>query len=272
MAQTLKTAPTAPTREATSADGSAPSWELRAFIGTASEQPPDAITGCPGRTVFRMSCHLAAAIEEIDRHVVGYLAGTPVNRTRMFEEREEPYYSLSIAEVLDRLEEYDASLRVHMGELLRRDPDAELGWTGRSVRAKGFLSHLRNECAVHRWDIVGDDETSYELLSQPDLLKHTTEFLGPIPLQARGIAAGAGSGHRASYRVRAPGQDDLVVGVQAGTQELRMTPPHGEALVEGDPAARHLFVWGRKATPFGRLRCNGDADELRRLQLLLAGY
>lgn len=269
MADTLDMAPA---RDAVSPVRSDPSPELSAFLEAARDQPPEALTACPGRTVFRMSCHMAAAIEEIDRHVVGYLAGTPVSRTRMFEEREEPYYALSMAEVLDRLAEYDASLREHMGELLSNEPDAEMGWTGRTVRAKGFLSHLRNECAVHRWDMVGDDSTSYELLSQQDLLKHTSEFLGPIPLQARGIAAGAGSGRRASYRLRAPGQDDLVVGVQAGTQELRLTPPHGDAVVESDPAARHLFVWGRKATPYGRLRCTGDPDEMRRLQLLLAGY
>lgn len=269
MAETLDMAPA---REAGSSTESGPSPELTAFLETAREQPPEALTACPGRTVHRMCCHMSAALEEIDRHVVGYLAGTPVTRTRMFEEREEPYFTLSLGQVLGRLEEYDASLREHMGELLRREPDAQMGWTGRTVLAKGFLSHLRNECAVHRWDMVGDDSTSYELLSQPDLLKHTTEFLGPIPLQARGIAAGAGSGRRASYRLRAPGQDDLVVGVQAGTQELRMTPPHGDALIESDAPARHLFVWGRKATPYGRLRCTGDVDEMRRLQLLLAGY
>jgi hypothetical protein len=48
--------------------------------------------------------------------------------------------------------------------------------------------------------------------------------------------------------------------------------PEGEALVVGDAAARLLFLWGRRATPFGRLRCDGTAEDLARLQWLLSGY
>jgi hypothetical protein len=269
MTETLNTAADVPP---SAPDDTGPSPELLAFVDAVRDLPPAGITACPGRTVFRMACHMAGAVEEIDRHVVGYLAGTPVHRTRMFEEREEPYFTLSTPEVLDRLLEGDEALREHMAELLDREPDAHLTWTSRTVRAKGFLSHLRNECAVHRWDMVGDDEASRELLSQPDLLRHTVEFLGAIPLQARGIAAGAGSGRSVSYRLRAPGQDDLVVGVRAGEQELRLVPQRGAVLAEGDPAARHLLVWGRRAQPFSRMHCLGDPDELRRLQMLLAGY
>jgi hypothetical protein len=40
----------------------------------------------------------------------------------------------------------------------------------------------------------------------------------------------------------------------------------------GDPAARLLFVWGRRPTGHGRLRSHLRPNELSRLQALLSGY
>lgn len=249
-----------------------PSDEFQAFVQAARDLPAQALTRCAGRTVQRMACHIAASAAEMDRHVTEYLAGRPVARTWMFEEREEPLLDLAISDVLARAEDAEAALRDHLDQLLRREPDARLAWARRGVRATGFATHFRNECALHRWDMIGDDTVSGELLSRPDLTEHTVEFLGPVPLQARGIAAGAGAGRKLSYRLRAPERPDLVVGVHRGVQELRLAPVHGDALVESDAAARHLFLWGRDPNPISRLRCVGEPEDLARLQLLLSGY
>jgi hypothetical protein len=91
-------------------------------------------------------------------------------------------------------------------------------------------------------------------------------------MTARGLATGAGTGSALRARLRAPGQPDLLVAVHRGQPRLASVEPEGEALLEGDAAARLLFLWGRRPTPFGRLRCNGTPEELSRLQWLLSGY
>jgi hypothetical protein len=42
-------------------------------------------------------------------------------------------------------------------------------WTGRQMAVAKFIPHLRNEHALHRWDIAGDDYTSGELPGNMDL-------------------------------------------------------------------------------------------------------
>jgi hypothetical protein len=96
--------------------------------------------------------------------------------------------------------------------------------------------------------------------------------IGPVPMTARGIATGAGFGGPLQARIRATGQPDLLVTVNRGQPSIAAVEPAGEALIEGDPAARLLFMWGRRATPFGRLLCHGSAEELSRIQWLLSGY
>ena len=47
-----------------------------------------------------------------------------------------------------------------------------------------FIPHLRNEHALHRWDVAGDDETSRELLGALDLVDQSVGELGAILLVA----------------------------------------------------------------------------------------
>ena len=42
----------------------------------------------------------------------------------------------------------------------------------------GFPTHLRSEVTILRWDLVGDDAISHELLSQHDLFIHAVNFIG----------------------------------------------------------------------------------------------
>ena len=149
-------------------------------------------------------------------------------------------------------------------------PEAELAWTGRTVRVSGFATHLRSEDALHRWDLVGDDVTSRTLLAQEDLLAHAVSFVGQ-PLLQRGLGAGAGTEPLVA-RVRSDGHDDLVVSAAAGEGHLSVEPAEGPAAIEGDAAARLLLLWGRKPTPFTRLRVAGEPGLAGRTQALLSGY
>jgi len=209
---------------------------------------------------------------EITRHVDAYLRGTPLTRTRTFDEREPEFRVLPPDRLLRSIVDGEDRMRRSLAELLDCEPDPVLRWTSRQVHAAGFLKHSRSECAVHRWDIVGDDRVSETLLSQEELFRHVVDFIGPLPMTARGMATGAGTGNTLSAKVRANGQPDLLVRVHRGQPSLSVAEPEGEALVEGSPAARLLFLWGRRPTPFFRLVCNGPAEELSRLQWLLSGY
>ncbi len=162
-------------------------------------------------------------------------------------------------------------MRSVVSAVVADEPDATLAWNGRIMKVDAFRLQLRNECAIHRWDMFGDDETSWQLLSQPELLAHSVSSVGARPLCARGVALGAADGRPLSARVRTDGQADLLVTVSENTPSLRLTEPVGEPTVVGDQAAWLLMLWGRKLGPAVRLRATGPADDVTRLQRLLSG-
>jgi hypothetical protein len=129
---------------------------------------------------------------------------------------------------------------------------------------------MRSEDAVHRWDLVGDDETSTALLGQQELLNHAVKFIG-APLCQRGLRHGAGD-QPLTVTVRTEGQDDLKVTMGEGAAQLAVVPAEGSATIYADAAARLLLLWGRKAAPFYRLQASGDVQAVGRLQLLFSGY
>jgi hypothetical protein len=65
---------------------------------------------------------------------------------------------------------------------------------------------------------------------------------------------------------------DLLVTVERGDATLAWADDERhEPCVELDPAARQLFIWGRRPNDRGRLRSH-LAPDLARLQALLSGY
>jgi uncharacterized protein (TIGR03083 family) len=243
--------------------------ETAALLDALSDAGPRALTSCPGWSAQHIAAHIAGNHEEARRHVEAYLERQPLSATRTFEEREAPLLRLRFDALLARIGAEEAGLLRAVEAVLAGDEEAELAWTGRTVRVKGFPTHMRSESAVHRWDIAGDDDLSRRLLAQPDLLAHAVAFIGK-PLLARGVA-----GARAPFsgRVRSPGADDLVVDVERGRDpRLELRSPAGPAVVECDAAARLLLLWGRKPQPFSRLRSEADDATVGRLQQVLAGY
>jgi hypothetical protein len=117
------------------------------------------------------------------------------------------------------------------------------GWTAhRTVPVAGFATHLRSEDALHRWDLVGDDDVSADLLAQEELLRHAVTFIGR-PLIGRGLSAGAGDDPFVA-RVRSVDQADLIVEAGAGEARVSIGPPTDVAAIDGDPAARLLLPGG----------------------------
>lgn len=244
--------------------------EVEKLLTSLDELGPRALTSCPGWCAHDVAAHSAGNHQEVRRHLEAFAGGRPLERTRGHEEREPPLRQLSYGELLALLEREEAAMRRASTEVLEQDPSARLRWTGRTVPAKGFRTHMRNEDALHRWDLVGDDEDSGMLLAQPELLEHALEFIG-APLWREGLRRGAGDRALRAV-VRADGHDDLRVIAGDGTAHVSVVEPEGEATVLADAAARLLLLWGRKAMPFHRLRATGDEQDVRQVQLLFSGY
>jgi hypothetical protein len=248
------------------------SSEAEAFLDSRQYTAPEVMSACEGWTAHEVTAHLAAAAAEITRHLRPYLAGDAVPRTRTFEEREPTFRAMDDVALQRRLETEEAQMRAVIGQVLARDPGAVIPWTGRTMAVAKFLPHMRNEFAVHRWDLVGDDDVSYRLLAQPELTEHAVDVLGEILLRA-GRRRDPRPDEDFDVRLYAGDGPAVRVRVHDGSARLDLVSdgvdrPH----VELDPAARTLFVWGRRPDRRGRARSHLDQPDLARLQTLLAGY
>jgi hypothetical protein len=246
------------------------SKELTALLTSLDDVGPTALSSCPGWNAHHLAAHIAGNYEEVRNHVEAFNAGQPLARTRTWEEREEPFRRLGYSALVRRIEFEAASASAITDLVLEQRPDAQLTWTNRTVAVSGFPTHMRSEDALHRWDLMGDDDVSHALLGQQDLLVHAVSFIGQ-PLLSRGREAGAAQEPLVG-RVRNPGRDDLLVDARNGEADLAIGPQEGPGDMEGDPAARLLLLWGRKPTPFSRLSGTGDGAIASQLQALLAGY
>ena len=104
--------------------------------------------------------------------------------TRSFEEREAPLQAMEHPALLGGLDAEEARMRRLADVVLAPEPGAVIPWTGRQLAVAKFIPHLRNEHALHRWDIAGDDDISAELLGSMDLVDHSVGELGAILLVA----------------------------------------------------------------------------------------
>jgi hypothetical protein len=248
------------------------SMEAAAFLATIGQAAPEAVSACDGWTTHEIAAHVAGIAVEVIRHLEPYLNGDPVPRTRSFEEREAPLQATGHQALLSRLDAGEERMRRLVGDVLSREPDAVIPWTGRQMAVAKFIPHLRNEHALHRWDIAGDDETSRQLLGGMDLVGHSVGELGRILLVA-GRRHDPDPGSDFHVRLRAAGQPDLRVIVEHGDAALAWaTDAADEPSVDLDDAARQLLIWGRRPDHRGRLRSHLTQPQLARLQALLSGY
>jgi hypothetical protein len=246
--------------------------EAEAFIEARRHIGARAVSACVGWTAHEVTAHLVGVVVEISEHLTPYLAGRPVPETRSFEEREAPWRAMADAELCQVVGVEEERMRAGLDQVLARDPRAVIRWTGRQMEVAKFRPHLRSEFALHRWDIVGDDQTSIELLGQPDLTEHAVGVLGEI-LTRRGRAHDPAPNRDLHVRLRAGSDPDVRLVVEAGGAQLELAEAGGdEPGVELDPAARLLTIWGRRPDHRGRVRSDLEPAVLGRLQTLLAGY
>jgi hypothetical protein len=248
------------------------SREADAFLTTIGQTAPEAVSACDGWTTHEIAAHVTGIAVEVIRHLEPYLHGDPVPPTRSFEEREAPLQATGHLALLSRLDAEEERMRRLVGEVLSREPDAAIPWTGRRMAVAKFIPHLRNEHALHRWDIAGDDETSRQILGVQDLVDHSVAELGRI-LLAAGRRHDPDPDREFHVRLRAAGQPDLRVVVENGEAGLGWASDEAdEPAVDFDDGARQLFIWGRRPDQRGRVRSHLAQPDLARLQVLLSGY
>jgi hypothetical protein len=248
------------------------SSEAEAFLATIQQADADAVSACHGWTTHEIAAHVTGIAVEVIRHLDPYLQGEPVPKTRGFEEREASLQALDHRTLLDRLDTEEQRMRAVVAAVLDREPEAVIPWTGRHMAVSKFIPHVRNEHALHRWDVAGDDDKSNELLGEPSLVEHSVGELGQILVRA-GRSHDPSPDKEFAVRLRCPEQRDLRVVVEGGMAGLLWADDDAdEPAVQTDAAARHLLIWGRRPDRRGRIHSRIGPLELTRLQKLLSGY
>ncbi len=244
-----------------------PEWQP--FADAVQRRRPDAGTWCEAWTVRDIVVHQAGNAEEIARVLAAHLAGEAV-ATRGFGEREGPLRALDDGELWDALLDRMATLSRVAAAADAAPQDADVAWTGRTMKVPWFAEHMREELVLHGWDITGDGEPARARLAEPWMTSHSVVAVGK-PLLAKG-AKGLRPGERIEARLRAPDTDDVVLGAEADRITIGLAEPEGPATLETDPAARVLLLWGRRPAGPSRVCSRVGPETLGRVRGLLSGY
>jgi uncharacterized protein (TIGR03083 family) len=235
-----------------------------AFVDTLLSADPHAPTQCAGWTVHELTAHLAAGSAEIADLIDRELAGSGQRPTRDFEERETPFRVLSPRKLRHAFFREALRATVAIERLARADEGRRVAFTGASLDARALILHVESELVLHRWDIIGSDDTGVTALSDPRMgahAVHTVAAMLPNVFPPR-------SGARETVILRSPGCCDVAVtGGPVTTIELA---PHdgGHPIVECHPAVRTLLLWGR--SPEAVLpRPIGDPDAVAAVTTML---
>ena len=236
--------------------------EHLAFTAAARTTPSCSLTACRGWTAHDVLVHVVAGGAEMARLIGEHLNGAPPSATVTFEDRE-PAFRAVDHDVLVELVAGGS-----LGELIAAvDAADSVPFTGWSMDAAALTMHLRSELALHRWDLVGSDDMSIELLSQPDLTRHAVRALGAFDViservTARDRRAGAIGPVGAAICLHSAGEPDVVViGTENGTV-VRIEDAVDGPGITTDPAARLLMLWGRRP-PLDRHVVMTDLDPAR---------
>ncbi|WP_028921330.1 maleylpyruvate isomerase N-terminal domain-containing protein [Pseudonocardia acaciae] len=218
---------------------------MRAFIATVGAVEDSAPSWCVGWSARELMAHVTAAAAERADLIEEHLAGRPPRRTRSWEEREPPFRALPGGELRRRLVEEAARFERAADAL---PDDTRIAYTGWDMTARRMRTHSHSEAALHRWDLVGDDDVGVQLLSDPALTEHALAVFAAIPALDEAQRWTGATGPR---RLRSPGRPDVVL------------TPGGQSLAEPSGAAaelpaheRLLVLWGRipprLRRPYGR--------------------
>ena len=228
---------------------------VETFLASIGSVPSDAPTACTDWTAHNIAAHLAAGFEEVYVLIQNTLTGQPTRDTRSFDEREAPYLEMDHETLLQSLREHLTTTAKVLAEFRAAGPDAVFEFFGHAFTAEQMTRHLDSELAIHRWDFMGDDAISEQLLSKPAFTRHAVFLLNALPMLAEGAPNRVdGTGLRATTIVlRTAGEPDVALQVDAdgearyiqGETEGSLA---GQFVVTTDAANRVLTLWGRRSS------------------------
>ncbi len=176
--------------------------EIEAFLDALGGVSPNAATACSGWTAHELVAHLTSGVEAIASQTEAHIEGREIPVFGSFAEREVAFWD------------------VDDGRLRHRLIDGERRMT------EGLL-------AIHRWDLVGDDDDGDEILARRELIDHSVRILS-APLLAAGLARDPCPGAPFTARIRSPREPDLVVEVGLAGSRLLLVDDDVDADVECD--------------------------------------
>ena len=230
------------------------------------------MTACAGWTAHELVAHLVSGVEAIASQTEAHLDGRAIPEFGSFAEREAGFWGVDDDELRRRLADGEQRMTAGLHAVRAQGGDTPVPGIGWGMAIGDVELHLRQEFAVHRWDLVGDDDVGDELLARPELLDHSARILAES-LLAPGRARDPRAGEPFSTRIRAAGLPDLLIAVDDTGAHLDLVDPTGEAAdIECDAAARLLWLWGRRPAPARRVRTTLDASHLARLEVILSGF
>jgi uncharacterized protein (TIGR03083 family) len=251
---------------------SAPRREIDAFLDALADVPPNAVTACAGWTAHELVAHLVSGVEAIASQAEAHLDSRAIPEFGSFAEREVGFWGTDDDELRRRLEDGERRMTEGLHAIRGSRGDTPVPGVGWGMAIDDVELHLRQEFAVHRWDLVGDDDVGDELLARPELLDHSVRILAASLLRV-GRARDPRAGEPFSTRIRAAGLPDLLVGIDDSGGRLGLVDAAGaEADVECDAAARLLLLWGRRPASARRVRTRLGAADLARLEVILSGF
>ena len=249
-----------------------PVREVVAFLDSLDSTPPDAVTACRGWTTHELVAHLVSGADAFANQAEAYLEGRPVPEFGAWEVREPPYRAMADGRLRTRLVAAEQRMTDAFAALLQTDPALAVPDVGWGLPVAELVTHMRQEFAIHRWDIVGDDELGMEILGRTQLVDHSVRLLGDSLLK-NGLQRDPAPGAPFAVRLRCDGEPDLALDLADGHGALSFRAaedvPH---VIETDPAARLLILWGRQPQGARRVRSSLSPEELARLQSVLIGY
>jgi hypothetical protein len=122
-------------------------------------------------------------------------------------------------------------------------------FTGTTMTTDQLTVHSRSEAALHRWDLVGDDDVSEQHLGQPELTRHAVHVLNAMPVLVESARIRLMPTGRHRIVLRSPDHPDVVV--EAGRTAARFEVVEhgdGDVVLTTDPANRLLVIWGRRSS------------------------
>ena len=224
--------------------------EATAFLLILERTTPSAPTACAEWTAHELVAHLTAGAAEMADLIEGVTTGRCDRATKDFATREAPYVAMADDALRDRLVVEAIRLDIAVEALDRAVPVLTVPFAGRRLGAHELTVHGRSEAALHRWDLAGDDDTSEELLRQPELTAHAVGVLNTMldasaeAVALRAAAVGITDLHA---RFAAPGQSDVVLVVDRAGARLELDEQRAPWTAQADPATRLLALWGRKS-------------------------